>query len=224
VSAPGGETRIGCRPYQPADRDGVSAILHRTGFLGEDLDGTWLFDDRTLFRLVNVEGYLRFQASNAFVAVDETDGSIVGYIIGTADSHAYERLFKRRMYWRIAARAFLVSWWRHPESFRQILSWAFTYSEPATPFFDEYPAHLHINVLPDYQRYGIGGRLIGLFVARMTELGVTGIHLGTSNRNAKALPFYAKHGFTVLVEKPGIFWRGVEGHVSVILGKRIGGK
>jgi GNAT superfamily N-acetyltransferase len=215
------DPRIGFRPYRPGDVADVSAVLYRTGFLGGDLAGTGRFNDRTLFRLVNVEGYLRWQGAHAFVAVDESIGRVVGYVIGTPDSRGYARLFRRRMYWRIALRAFLVSWWRHPESFRQVLQWAFGYADPAESFFDEYPAHLHINVLPGYQRRGIGEGLMSRFEERMTGLGVTGVHLGTSNRNLKALPFYHTRGYAVLAERPGVFWRGLEGHVSVIFGKRL---
>ncbi len=214
---------ISYRAYRRDDHQSVTTILHATGFLGEDLAGTGRFDDRRLFALVNTEGYLRFQASNCFVAVDQSNGKVVGYIIGTVDSTRYERLFKHRMYWRIALRGFLVSWWKHPESFRQVLAWA-AYSDSAEPFFGDYPAHLHINVLPGYQRRGIGEGLIRCFEQRMAAQGVTGIHLGTSNRNCKALPFYAKQGYRLLVESPGTFWRGVEGHRSVILGKRLDGQ
>jgi GNAT superfamily N-acetyltransferase len=210
------------RPYRPADHEGVSDILYRTGLMGDDLTGTGRFNDRRLFQLVNTEGYLRFQAAHAFVAVDETDGRVVGYIIGAPDSRAYERLFKRRMYWRIALRAFLVSWWRHPESFLQVLAWA-RYPDAAEPFFGAYPAHLHINVMPGCQRRGIGDGLMSRFLEHMAGLGVSGIHLGTSNHNLKALPFYVKKGFSVLVEQPCVFWKGIEDHVSVIFGRRLDG-
>jgi ribosomal protein S18 acetylase RimI-like enzyme len=215
---------IGYRPYGKRDRQAVSTILYRTGFLGEDLDGTGRFNDRRLFSLVNTEGYLRYQEGNGFVAVDDSDEKVVGYIIGTADSVGYDRLFKRRMYWRMALRGFVVSWWRYPESFRQVLTWAREYSDAAERFFPEFPAHLHINVLPEYQRLGIGERLIRLFEERMAAQGVPGIHLGTSNRNRKAIPFYEKNGYHVLVERPETYWRGVEGHTSVIFGKRLSGK
>jgi ribosomal protein S18 acetylase RimI-like enzyme len=216
-----GKSGIQFRPYRRDDHHAVCNILHVTGFLGEDLAGTGLFNDRRLFALVNIEGYLRFQASNCFVAVDELDGKVVGYIIGAADSKRYERIFKSRMYWRLALRCFLVSWWKYPESYRHVLTWARGHSDAAEPFFSDYPAHLHINVLPDYQRRGIGEGLIQRFEERISAQGVAGVHLGTSNRNRKALPFYGKHGYVVLVERPGTFWRGVEDHRNIIFGKRL---
>ena len=212
---------IHCRPYGRGDRSAVRGILHSTGFLGEELAGKGLFEDKRLFALVNTEGYLRFQPSFCFVAVDDADGTVAGYIIGTGDSRRYEKTFRRRMYWRIAVRCFLVSWWRHPESFRHVLAWARAYSDAAEAFFDGYPAHLHINVLPTCQRRGIGELLIRTFEATLRDAGVAGVHLITSNRNSKALPFYAKLGYDVLAQKPGTFWQGVEGHVAIVFGKRL---
>jgi ribosomal protein S18 acetylase RimI-like enzyme len=213
--------RVSFRQCLPGDMPAVSDILYRTGLLGEDLTGTGLFNDRVLFRMVNVEGYLRWHRSHAFVAVDEARGAVVGYILGAPDTRAYDALFRRRMYWRLAARAFLVSWWLHPESFRHLWDWAFGYEDPAGPFVDRYPAHLHINVLPGWQRLGIGEGLIGMFECHMAGLGAAGIHLVTSNRNVKALPFYRRGGYDVLLEQPGRFWRGVDNHVSVVFGKRL---
>ena len=124
------------------------------------------------------------------------------------------------MHWRIALRAVLVSSWLYPESFRQVLAWARHNAHDSGRFNVDYPAHLHINVLPEYQRLGIGGRLMSLFMEDMEARGVAGVHLGTSNRNAKALPFYRKQGFEVLAEAPEAFWTGVEGHVTVVFGKK----
>jgi ribosomal protein S18 acetylase RimI-like enzyme len=62
-------------------------------------------------------------------------------------------------------------------------------------FFAEYPAHLHMNLLPDYQGKGIGTRMILHFEDHLRVKGVGGVHLQTSNYNFKALPFYEKMGF-----------------------------
>jgi ribosomal protein S18 acetylase RimI-like enzyme len=214
-------TGISFRAYRGGDRAGITAILYVTGFLGEDLAGTGLFNDRRLFSLVNTDGYLRFLPSHCFVAVDDADGRIAGYILGAPDSKQWERIFTRRMYWRIAVRAFLVSWWRYPESFRHVLAWARNYADASEPYFADYPAHLHINVLPGYQRRGIGEGLMRMFEQHIAAQGATGVHLVTSNRNVKALPFYTKHGYAVLVDSPGTFYRGITDHRSIVFGKKL---
>jgi ribosomal protein S18 acetylase RimI-like enzyme len=222
-----GAARIVYRRSGKADARGVAEVLYRTGFLGEDLTGRGLFGDRRLFALVNTEYYLRYESRNAFVAVDEAGeggnirGRIAGYIIGASDTAAFASGFRRRMRWRIALRAVLVSSWRYPESFRQVLAWARSNAGDSGRFNEDYPAHLHINVLPGYQRLGIGETLMRLFLEGLESQGLRGVHLGTSNRNAKALPFYRKQGFEVLAEQGEPFWTGVEGHVTVVFGKKL---
>jgi ribosomal protein S18 acetylase RimI-like enzyme len=210
------------RKYTRDDHAGIGEILYATGFLGEDLAGTGLFNDHRLFELVNTEGYLRFLPGNCFVAIDNATGRVVGYILGATDSREWGRTFTHRMYWRIALRGFLVSWWRYPESFRHVLGWARGFADVEGPYVDEYPAHLHINVRPGCQRQGIGEGLLKAYENHLAALGIPGVHLVTSNRNAKALPFYARHGYVMLGEKAGTYYRGIEGHRAVIFGKRLG--
>jgi ribosomal protein S18 acetylase RimI-like enzyme len=223
MSAPKGPhaPQIGYRPFERRDRKAVATILYRTGFQGESLEGTGRFDDRRLFALVHTEGYVAFHARDAFVAYDRADGKVVGYVLGAPDSTTHDMLFRRRMAWRIALRAFLVSWWRYPESFRQVRMWSKLKEDEAAPYYVEYPAHLHIDILPEYQRMGIGEKLMRLFEERMSSQGVSGIHLITSNRNLKALPFYRKIGYTMLEQSPGAYWRDLEGQVSVVFGKSL---
>jgi len=209
------------RVYESGDHGEVGEILYATGFYGEDLAVTGLFDDRRLFDLVNTEGYLRYLSESSFVAVDDENGRVVGYILGALDTPAWDALFARRMFWRIALRGFLVSWWRYPESFRHVLAWAGELSDEAQRFYAEYPSHLHINVRPGCQRRGIGDALLRKYEEHLAAHGVQGVHLITSNRNGKALPFYAKHGFVVLKEKESTHYRGVPGQKTVIFGKKL---
>jgi len=66
----------------------------------------------------------------------------------------------------------------------------------------EYPAHLHINVLPEFQHSGIGTQLIRHFEDHLRCLGIRGVHLETSSRNHKAIPFYLKQGYAIVKEAP----------------------
>jgi ribosomal protein S18 acetylase RimI-like enzyme len=214
--------KIGYRPFGRRDRRAVASILYRTGFQGETLEGTGRFNDRRLFALVHTEAYVKFHSRDALVAYDAADGKVVGYVLGAADSGSHDALFRRRMAWRIALRAFLISWWMYPESFRQVrMWWKLEADSMAAPYYVDYPAHLHIDILPEYQRMGIGENLMRLFEERMAAQGVAGIHLITSNRNLKALPFYRKLGYTVLEQSPGAYWRDLEGQVSVVFAKSL---
>ncbi|KAF2659500.1 GCN5-related N-acetyltransferas-like protein [Lophiostoma macrostomum CBS 122681] len=63
-----------------------------------------------------------------------------------------------------------------------------------------YPAHLHVNVLPEYQGRGFGSLLTGKFLERMGEEGVRGVHLGMVRGNEGARRFYERAGWRVCEE------------------------
>jgi ribosomal protein S18 acetylase RimI-like enzyme len=210
------------RPCAKEDIKGISEVLYRTGFMGEDLTPTGRFKDKKLFALVNIEGYVRFETGNGFVAQDRDTGNILGYIIGSDNTLRYEKKIVLKMYWRVFLRLLSVTWWRYPESFRKVFYWFFTYETKSIEhLYNEYPAHLHINILPGYQHMGIGKNLLDMFLNMMSSKGVAGVHLGTSNYNFKALPFYRKNGFQVIFERKNLFWPGVENQISMIFGRNL---
>ena len=67
-----------------------------------------------------------------------------------------------------------------------------------------YPAHLHIDLLPDAQGAGHGRALIDTFRAAAAEAGAPALHVGVDPANTRALGFYARLGFTPIpVADPG---------------------
>ena len=59
-----------------------------------------------------------------------------------------------------------------------------------------YPAHLHIDLLPEYQQKGLGTELMTRFLEEIKEKGATGVHLLMVEGNLdKAGVFYEKVGF-----------------------------
>lgn len=63
-----------------------------------------------------------------------------------------------------------------------------------------YPAHLHVDILPQYQKRGHGSRLIGRFLRTLTEQNVPGVHLGMGGSNTGARRFYERWGFELCSE------------------------
>lgn len=78
-----------------------------------------------------------------------------------------------------------------------------------------------MNILPEYQKRGIGSMLIHKFKEYMNDKEISGIHIWTSNRNIKAVPFYSKQGYEVIYEKESSIWKEIEGYKDVIFGKII---
>jgi ribosomal protein S18 acetylase RimI-like enzyme len=192
------------RSYRPQDEAAVQEITYRTGFKGKDLTDRDYFDDERLFFMIFIYYYTCYEPEHFFVAVNTGTGAVVGFIGGTTDTVTQERAFLRKMIWRIAARAVLFTSWRYPQTFKTLTGMSKMAGdfgrnrETIAAIHAAYPAHLHINLLPEYQGMGLGTRLMKRFEAHLVDQGVTGVHLQTSSHNQKAIPFYKKLGFAVV--------------------------
>ena len=182
------------RAAVPEDRDALYEICRRTGDAGEDASG--LYEDPDLLGDLWVGPYLVLEPELAFVGVD--DGGVAGYVLGAADTAAFEAACEQR-------------WWpelrvRHPEPpasgdltpDEELHRWI--HHPPSTPatVLAEYPAHLHIDLLPRVQSRGLGRRLIDTLLAILRDRGVPGVHLGVAAANRRAIGFYRHLGFTRL--------------------------
>lgn len=223
--------RIEIRKFKKADENDIINICYRTGYMGEDLTGKNLFNDVKLFGYIFCLYYPYYEPEHCFVAVDEdASDKVVGYIIGTPDSKRQELQFAFKMGWRIVLRLIFVTFWRYPGTFRFLIDFALrigikyistSFEYGPKNLYNKYPAHLHINILSEYQRYGIGSRLIEKFEQHMKENKVHGIHLRTSNNNHKALPFYIKHGYNKIYEDDITFWKNISDYKNIIFAKEL---
>lgn len=62
-------------------------------------------------------------------------------------------------------------------------------------FAEQYPAHLHIDILPEYTGGGNGSRLLETLMARLRSEHVSGVMLGVSLSKEGAIRFYRRNGF-----------------------------
>jgi ribosomal protein S18 acetylase RimI-like enzyme len=63
------------------------------------------------------------------------------------------------------------------------------------PGLRQYPAHLHIDLLPAVQRAGHGRRLMETFFAAAAWAGAAGVHVCVVAENVPAIGFYRHLGF-----------------------------
>lgn len=181
------------RAATPADHDEIARICLLTGNAGGDDTGR--HGDDALLADVYAIPYLHGPAGFALVW-DEGDGAI-GYVMGTADTRAFQGWFSD-------------SWWpsvahRHPlrvEADESVLRSAADPERLLTAVVDDYPAHLHIDLLPWAQGKGAGRALIEAACALLTEHGVAGVHLDIDPRNDAARQFYPRVGFSTLAGQP----------------------
>jgi len=179
------------RPYQPADYDAVSAICTQTAEAGGDATGLYVSDE--LMPDIFVRPYVTLEPSLAFV-VD--DGAVGGYLVGTADTRSFVQRFTSDWLPGFAAR------YEHTEPvvtkddlIRHLGFWP---ERMLIAEIDDYPAHLHIDLLPRLQGQGLGRQLIERLTDALRARGVPGLHLSMDAANTNARAFYDRLGFTEL--------------------------
>jgi ribosomal protein S18 acetylase RimI-like enzyme len=63
------------------------------------------------------------------------------------------------------------------------------------PELVDHPAHLHIDLLPDYQGRGHGRRLIDTFRRAAADAGAPALYVGMLTANVQARAFYDRLGY-----------------------------
>lgn len=180
------------RAYQPGDLPSLYRICLQTGDSGGD--ATALYRDSELLGHYYVAPYARFEPDLCFVL--EQAGDVTGYIVGTRDSAAFAERCAQAWFPQLRARYPLpAADDRSPDAALIRLF----YEAPAPdPVWTDYPAHLHIDLLPVAQGQGWGRVLVDTFLAQLRAAGVTGVHLGVATTNPRAATFYARLGFREL--------------------------
>jgi len=152
--------------------------------------------------LVYAVPYVHLPTTWGFVLHDDEIGQAVGYILGSKDTRAFEAYAKEH-------------WWpplaeKYPPAracadkpgdvhYTNLLRHMHTAPESNLEFS---PAHMHIDILPAYQKQGWGRRLITAAAKYLQEEGLDGVWLGLDPRNAGAKVFYTKLGFQVIEGAP----------------------
>ena len=179
------------RPYRSGDRDAVYEICLKTGKSGEDATG-WLDNDDVLPDIYALP-YVDLAPETAFVV--DVDGRAHGYILGVADTAAFvERL---RTQWLPGFEA------KYPLTGDDTPTQRFVRDarrpeRMLIPELDDYPAHLHIDLLPDLQGQGFGRMLVRTLTTELRSRGVPGVWLEYGADNVNAGAFYRRLGFTPL--------------------------
>ena len=184
------------RGFRPDDLDDLYRICLATGDAGADASD--LYRDPKLIGHVYAGGYAAISPETVFVAED--DKGVAGYILGPADTRAFEAQIE-------------AQWWpplraRYPDVAGPTTSlderMCHLLHHPARlsdSIVVSYPAHLHINLLPRLREQGFGQALVDRWRNAVAALGATGAHLVVGTRNERAVRFYRAYGFHE-VERP----------------------
>lgn len=193
------------RPYRPSDRDALYEVCVRTADAGQDATG--IFTDDRLWGDVFAVPYAERDAGLAWV-VESGDGRVIGYILGTDDTDAFETWF-RDEWWPTASARHPLS--GDPARARQdrTIAYAAGRAPGKEPNAAEYPAHLHIDLLPETQGQGLGRQLMETLLDELRRRGVPALHLGMDPANTGALAFYERLGFERLPAPAGTLTLGI---------------
>jgi GNAT superfamily N-acetyltransferase len=127
----------------------------------------------------------------------------VGYVVGTADTRAFVGAYRDRWIPRLAH--------HYPEPSGEatepddiMIALHYRPERMILPELASYPAHLHIDLLPSFQRCGHGRRLIAAFLTAAHRRGAPAVHVGMLTANTGARTFYDRLGFHEIdVADPG---------------------
>ena len=171
------------RPYLEKDKENVRFVcLNSEGPCDMDEAG------RHYILTTYCDYYIEREPQNCFVAVDETDRA-VGYIICTESFELFYPVFIRDYVSRFSQAMFCYG--------------AAHSADLQAKYRAEYPAHLHIDVLPEFQRMGVGHRLVDTLAAHLRAKNVPGVMLTVGASNFVGQSFYKKYGFTLLEATEG---------------------
>jgi len=180
------------RPARRTDLPDLYAVCLQTGDSGKD--ATKLHDDPTLIGKYYVGPYVVLEPDLAFTL--EGPSGVAGYLLGTLDTLNFNE--RCELEWLKPLREAIhnpgndITTWRDSDWVRRLIhvpDFAFT------PTLHRYPAHAHIDLLPEARGHGFGRRMMQFLMARMAARGAKGLHLAVAPSNAGGQAFYRKLGF-----------------------------
>jgi ribosomal protein S18 acetylase RimI-like enzyme len=193
--APGEDSvSFSIRAAGAGDEAGAYYVCLKTGDHGQDAAAFYVDDPDALGRIY-VGPYLAFEPRLALI-LEREDATVAGYALGALDSRAFYRRYETEWRPQLCARfpepaGGSATWTRTQHAHHAYHHPDYTCPDP----YDEYPSHMHIDLLPEAQGRGFGRRMLEEVMRRLREFGSPGVHLGVSGHNHAALGFYHRLGF-----------------------------
>ncbi|MCI1209696.1 MAG: GNAT family N-acetyltransferase [Treponema sp.] len=183
------------RSAQKTDLPYLYKICFRTGFSGGDARN--YYTNEFLLGQYYAAPYIFFDSDCCYVLVNKK-GIPSGYIVGTRDSSAFRTWMDSDWLPMLSAESALQTDDSVYEKSLKKMILGFS-GQLLTPLQKklqtDFPAHLHIDIIPELQGKGFGKKLVGIFVQNLKNLSVSGVHLGVDSANTAAIKFYEAIGF-----------------------------
>ena len=201
-------SQLRLRPLRIPDFAQVANIAYQTGYFGDPAQ--IFFPDSALFGDLWIGPYLQTsgleRGTLGLVAVQnplEGNAEVLGYIVGMTNPAQYQQALSRELV-RVLGR---LASGRYPR-WRGCVAYLARAVLCPGPHLDggAYPAHLHLNLLPQVRGLGLGGRLLDAYLGVLRLGGARGVQLSTTLENRSALVLYQKRGFTVMAQRESGLW------------------
>ena len=167
------------RPYNPSDKEALRAICRETA-----RQEFKKFPRLMRARPVIYNDYFTEQEpEHVFVLADDADMP-VGYILCAADYEKFTRLMNTEYRRRVREEA-------------PYMTLVITFYLRRLKTLRETPAHLHIDILPAYQRQGWGTKLVLALCERLRAEGVPALSVFDIPKSAGSYPLCTRLGFRV---------------------------
>ena len=170
------------------DLPGAYRVCLLTGEGGRD--ATQSFRNPELLGHVFVGPYMVGQPDLAAVVAD--DDGVAGYGLAAADTRAFEQ-WAEAHWWPTLREHYPRRTDGSPEA--ELIELIHAPPLAADDLLDDYPSHLHVDLLERVRGQGNGRRLIERVLAQLREGGSSGVHLDVASANANAIEFYRHLGF-----------------------------
>lgn len=192
------------RPYRADDLEALYEICLATGDAGAD--ATPLHNDGRTIGHIYSAPYGVLEPDKVFVAEDEE--GVAGYVVGTHDTDAYVARLESEWWPGLRAHYAAVPPADLTPADRQRVAAMIRPSSTPADIVAQYPAHIHMNLLPRLRGQRVGTGLLQLWIEQAKAAGVAGIHLGASASNAGGIAFWTRSGFTPLRTESAV-WFGM---------------
>lgn len=189
------------RQATKADQDRLYQVVVETGKAGDD--ATPLYQDPKMLGHIYTAPYVVLAPELVFVA--EVNGRVAGYVCGVVDSRAFEAMLEDK-------------WWPDlrtqypaPDGVRR-KDWSederradWIHRPIPTPDYvvAAYPAHMHMNLMPDARGSGLGRLLFDTWLIAAQARGAGPVHIGANPKNEGGIAFWRAMGFSRLPQRDG---------------------
>lgn len=181
-------------------------ICLRTGNAGKD--ATDLFEDKFMLGSYYAAPYVIHSPEDCFVVVE--NGQVCGYILSAKHSNDFYAWMSKNWLPQLAEN-YKNGFVPKSENEKNLLETIMKCERvKLNSWIEEYPAHLHIDILDCMQGKGVGKQLMNTLLEHLKSEKVPGLHLGVDIKNENAVAFYKKMGFSVLEEKDWGYFLGIK--------------